>query len=815
MPVLGMRITENSETDSKANNAQRSWLQVADDAKKLQQTQLRLVIDNIPLPVSTHTTVYEAVIEAWSNALVALERLIKGIPQSIQNGAVLLGLSSWHIYPDLSVAESNQQVFQRDSLVEPGGIVTIGLQGKHDDSQGLFWSLPLAHARYYGDPVMIKRHAGVGDSRVAFEDFLFVSLGAILGGWKLPSSRLDAGLELIYNFAATVKRPREGIEWLRTLANAIELYTKSRDVRRQEITQLLLFGQRRSREFLDPNTDKIAPFFGLTDFTCLATSFSNYSSGFVYFLKMWALKNLKASKAKHAVIRYHTTSYSRAQYTTVLDNESSQKQIIPRSSTQQVQQVNPLNDPLTWEDPEDYFTSDMPTIGVPGRLGSKWEDYSIVCGEPCIAAVYLPSRIREERQTQMAVGQLIDCLERGEIELSHLAESFAAVYFKFEGSTYFRSLEAIDTARHVFDKLPGAKVDLRVTLASLSGAKWWQSTRYEYNHRLGLSATLSCIAYFETGGLDIDPISIGRDTFALSHNASLFVASNLLRDPGEDDTGPLVEVLFGNVGRPGLAFLISPPDPRIADVNFADWNLVTHAPFDGSLMDGFDKTTFHLSFTGYELPIDIDRRSNRDAPAYFLETAISIYDRGRWIGDINNSRSWGDIIKISGTGCHHSASQKADISCLPSFIAVDAWQELLDPPAESFMIRAFNNPIGRLATALIAARAVECVLILPRKDPCWACLRRNIHELGDSDVIGTSTEGSVDATEDWSSDHDEEQSETHDEDSVKGLDCQFAQRDDRERDSYASDFQMSEESEELDIDMEAMMLQIGRIAVVY
>ena len=32
-----------------------------------------------------------------------MDNLLQGMPQSVQDGAALLGLSSWHIYPDMVV----------------------------------------------------------------------------------------------------------------------------------------------------------------------------------------------------------------------------------------------------------------------------------------------------------------------------------------------------------------------------------------------------------------------------------------------------------------------------------------------------------------------------------------------------------------------------------------------------------------------------------------------------------------------------------------------------------------------------------------
>lgn len=83
----------------------RSWLRTADEAKRAQQKQLMLIVRNIHMPVhSVNKGTYESVIGAWKTALTLMERLLHGEPQSVQGGDLLLGVASWHIYPDLCVS---------------------------------------------------------------------------------------------------------------------------------------------------------------------------------------------------------------------------------------------------------------------------------------------------------------------------------------------------------------------------------------------------------------------------------------------------------------------------------------------------------------------------------------------------------------------------------------------------------------------------------------------------------------------------------------------------------------------------------------
>lgn len=120
----------------------RAWLQTADEANQVRQTQLRLIIDNINIPVNNDRDLFSSVMHAWTNALIMVENLISGMPQSVQDGAVLLALSSWHLYPDMLIlGPKTIKVEQSDGLVDPGGILTVGLHNSdRETDSGIFWS---------------------------------------------------------------------------------------------------------------------------------------------------------------------------------------------------------------------------------------------------------------------------------------------------------------------------------------------------------------------------------------------------------------------------------------------------------------------------------------------------------------------------------------------------------------------------------------------------------------------------------------------------------------------------------------------------
>lgn len=107
----------------------RAWLRSADEVKKLEQTQLLLVMKNVKTTVNTISNTSQSVIQAWRTAMSTAKKLIRGMPHQVHDGAILLGLSAWHLYPDLVVlGSSSTLVKQKDPLIAPGGLLTIGLE---------------------------------------------------------------------------------------------------------------------------------------------------------------------------------------------------------------------------------------------------------------------------------------------------------------------------------------------------------------------------------------------------------------------------------------------------------------------------------------------------------------------------------------------------------------------------------------------------------------------------------------------------------------------------------------------------------------
>jgi len=97
-----------------------------------------LILENVQIPVNKKTETYSSVISAWKNALMQMEGLINGVSQEAQGGDIILGLSAWHLFPDLMVvAPRPTPVRQRDPIFTHGGVLTIGLVNPNTEDRGV------------------------------------------------------------------------------------------------------------------------------------------------------------------------------------------------------------------------------------------------------------------------------------------------------------------------------------------------------------------------------------------------------------------------------------------------------------------------------------------------------------------------------------------------------------------------------------------------------------------------------------------------------------------------------------------------------
>lgn len=238
----------------------RAWLLAAQNSPivKTRQIRLMLILKNISLDVSNRLDLYDNVMSAWILSLKTLENILEGGSYSVNDGAVLVALSAWHIYPDLIVFDRHEKIVsQQDELVPTSAQVTIGLERSDPGAGGVEWSLSLKHLRYYGTPPRIQAHVGASLERWTFSEFLLVITGALIAHWSMAISEVPQGLDLITNIVALAKgsRSREkriGQHVLQELATAISWLRAHSSEEQAELEKLIYLGFRRSKYILEP-----------------------------------------------------------------------------------------------------------------------------------------------------------------------------------------------------------------------------------------------------------------------------------------------------------------------------------------------------------------------------------------------------------------------------------------------------------------------------------------------------------------------------------------------------------------------------------
>jgi len=194
--------------------------------------------------------------------------------------------------------------------------------------------------------------------------------------------------------------------------------------------------------------------------------------------------------------------------------------------------------------------------------------------------------------------------------------------------------------------------------------------------------------------------------------------------------------ILGNIGKPGLTFLLPPQEPITREINIGGWNIDGYRRFDGTKGSSFESTSVHLSFTEYHVPLFDGSRGAHDNQISFVESVISVQDKGKWVADIDPiplvDGYRGAAIDRCGTlrrfdtklPCQHAINTSPDYEAT----AVDTWDELLDMPTGICVIRAGNNWVGRLASTLVAFQRMRenstdfAITVCPTH-VCWICER--------------------------------------------------------------------------------------------
>lgn len=299
------------------------------------------------------------------------------------------------------------------------------------------------------------------------------------------------------------------------------------------------------------------------------------------------------------------------------------------------------------------------------------------------------------------------------------------------------SLIALVLATQVYHQLEGAGISLKIIDRPLSTAPWLPKKMQRNEERtiegirfcptilpatLGRLHILSCIAHFESGTLLLPPKEFDQ-TLAIASGNSIFVIGILISDPFDIEAGQRVKRIVGNIGRSGICLLIAPTDPQIRPLGH-EYNLVTHAVYDGKREDNFPGTSLHLSFTDWTLPLEVEGLEARtiDQKAYFVESVISVLDSGKWVADLDIlCIDFGAIIRLEmDKPCPGHAGEFSDFD----YTSIDSWEELLDQSTCVGFFRAHGNWAARLAAVSIMCQKDQAhsVGILGPENFCLECL---------------------------------------------------------------------------------------------
>ena len=427
--------------------------------------------------------------------------------------------------------------------------------------------------------------------------------------------------------------------------------------------------------------------------------------------------------------------------------------------------------------------------------------YEYVCGDVASAAIFRIVQAKSAVKEVLDAEEIIDTLKTCEFDplslLEHLG-GLPAMRTSIGPGLIARSLKTLSCINHIYEMLPQASVAMSVTSDGLWKAKWmprsdmWPdltvgATDYrargaEYQTRgeictafepskFDLATAFACIVQLESGTINLQASGL-HSVLAISSGDSLFIAQRLLQDPAEPSED-LITRLRGNVGRAGIALLIPPQHSRMREINPGDWNLMDEREFDGNVIDCFQNTSLHMSFTNYVLPVDTGAHGACDTEIYFLETVISAHDKGEWIGDLDVLLTFKSQLlrRIPGCTCSSSrdqnhpaivtqrrnaSSQSGDgatsenndentTSLQSEMFSIDSWQDFLGRSDETSVLRAHGNWMARLAAATFSVSQGHLTLLFGNngskddatadrgggkaKRICWKCGQREYRHL--------------------------------------------------------------------------------------
>ena len=330
-----------------------------------------------------------------------------------------------------------------------------------------------------------------------------------------------------------------------------------------------------------------------------------------------------------------------------------------------------------------------------------------------------------------------------EVIVGQLAWHFQTA--EVEADPYMQSAKAVSTAAELYRGFPDATIDIRVLQCKLWQAQWVKSVVSQTprsqvhmtsrqvtppsleHYRLNQACAFACVTMFESGHYDANPAELAN-VMAMSSGDSLYVGAALLCDPSERSLSGAIKRIAGNIGRPGIAFLVPPVAPLMKKVSITEWPSLSNSEFDGRPKDCFQTTSLHLSFTGASTPINIGFSGAQDTDVYMLETLVSVHEGGKWIADLNILDTFRNYDLMVLGICAHERHDAAAISSY-ELTSIENWLELIDELDRVIcVVQAHGNWEARLAACSISVAKRYCTIVVPKR-VCWECVGNTIGKI--------------------------------------------------------------------------------------
>ncbi|KAK6520977.1 hypothetical protein TWF506_001213 [Arthrobotrys conoides] len=676
----------------------RAWIRSANTAKELQCYQLRLILDNIDLPVHTSIDAYRSVIETWQTCLKMMDALVQGNGQDIQNGGLFVAFRAWHIFPDLILLKNQKYIKQNDPLVRQGGVVTIGLErAGGQNTSGVNWSLSLSHLQFYGNAERREGYLNSTKERVSIPNVWEFLLGFCLGAFFTNTSHVERKIKIataisdlllscmkeMFPGGFSRTQSQDGVietSWVYRLNQVSKRYSRCTDEERKRFRQLMALGHKSYRTLCEPDMSfilqttlgDIATHIGRHHKNRFSNVLEKLLGGIRYpsikvvyggdcLSNTWEIRSVQIGTALHPTkLNFHHFKHDDP-YITVCDITETPRLVKGLRTPSQAQQdvletalgrfkfyIVDTIDQLTCQDDPYKVLYIVLYNTFYRRLPSNRLPYKSTLGlsrEPPLGGLF---NVSPNLQNPLEISDIEMLLHEGLIDGKFIMQQLAKCLPLSKKQRLFRYLLDMSAISGLYEKFDTPLIDLS-HLATCFLDRYpnvrdqevlvsYLPTQRQVHDALFPKQMTQSEAFQWIHYLESRGQRIDDIhplLIAISSEDSLFVASQFLQDPSLSITNPLGIIrLPGNIGRPGVILLVAPKSPR--HPNYEN-TLLEDAPFDGQLIDCFRDTTLHLTLTGYELPLELRgaKSGARHHETWVFEATTSVHVAGKWIGDIS------------------------------------------------------------------------------------------------------------------------------------------------------------------------------------